>query len=328
MRNLLLFLHLAGAIFWMGGMAFVVLALRLRRGDDRRRRAAGVVLATAVGSVGLAGAALANVASLGDQAVTLAGSIAAAIAAVIFRLVHRSLVTQAALLAALTTLAATSLRFLSSVVNPGPTFTPAGELIPAAGAPDPLVLVAVEAITWLAVGIVFGVIGLREARAAEVDAAAGRRAGLTRLWAGLTAVIGFALAVTRSEPGSEGPVRVIEPVIADALLLALAAILVGRGFRREANAFVYAAALAVIIALTDFNFSYLSSSTEVGLLIEGLILLAAGFAADRARATASTACRLAAGSRQTSIRERDWRAADRATASSDRRPCPASARRH
>lgn len=28
MRNLLLFLHLAAAIFWIGGMAFVVLALR------------------------------------------------------------------------------------------------------------------------------------------------------------------------------------------------------------------------------------------------------------------------------------------------------------
>jgi uncharacterized membrane protein len=28
MRNLLLFFHLAGAIFWMGGMAFAVLALR------------------------------------------------------------------------------------------------------------------------------------------------------------------------------------------------------------------------------------------------------------------------------------------------------------
>lgn len=28
MRNLLLFLHLAGAIFWMGGMAFMVMSLR------------------------------------------------------------------------------------------------------------------------------------------------------------------------------------------------------------------------------------------------------------------------------------------------------------
>jgi uncharacterized membrane protein len=28
MRNVMLFLHLAGAIFWMGGMAFMVMALR------------------------------------------------------------------------------------------------------------------------------------------------------------------------------------------------------------------------------------------------------------------------------------------------------------
>ncbi|MCC2676777.1 MAG: hypothetical protein K0R58_3724 [Ramlibacter sp.] len=28
MRNVLLFLHIAGAIFWMGGMAFMVMALR------------------------------------------------------------------------------------------------------------------------------------------------------------------------------------------------------------------------------------------------------------------------------------------------------------
>ena len=28
MRNLLLFLHIAGTIFWMGGMAFMVMALR------------------------------------------------------------------------------------------------------------------------------------------------------------------------------------------------------------------------------------------------------------------------------------------------------------
>ena len=38
-----------------------------------------------------------------------------------------------------------------------------------------------------------------------------------------------------------------------------------------------------MIALSDFNFAYLSSTTEVGLLIEGLILIAAGLAADRLR---------------------------------------------
>jgi hypothetical protein len=39
---------------------------------------------------------------------------------------------------------------------------------------------------------------------------------------------------------------------------------------------VYGAALAILIALTDSNFSYLPDSTETGLLVEGLILLAAG----------------------------------------------------
>ncbi|HYU48469.1 MAG TPA: hypothetical protein VEO91_00870 [Candidatus Limnocylindria bacterium] len=40
----------------------------------------------------------------------------------------------------------------------------------------------------------------------------------------------------------------------------------------------------MIVAATDFNFSYLSNSTEIGLLAEGgLILVAAGIAADRLR---------------------------------------------
>jgi hypothetical protein len=46
---------------------------------------------------------------------------------------------------------------------------------------------------------------------------------------------------------------------------------------------VYAAALGLMVALSDFNFTYLSSSTELGLLIEGVILLGAGVAADRLR---------------------------------------------
>ena len=38
-----------------------------------------------------------------------------------------------------------------------------------------------------------------------------------------------------------------------------------------------------MIALTDFNVTYLSGSTEVALLIEGLILLGVGVVADRLR---------------------------------------------
>ena len=66
-------------------------------------------------------------------------------------------------------------------------------------------------------------------------------------------------------------------------MLALSAILVERAFRRDATSFIYAAALGLMVALTDFNLTYLSDTTEVALLIEGLILLAVGLAADRLR---------------------------------------------
>ena len=75
----------------------------------------------------------------------------------------------------------------------------------------------------------------------------------------------------------------MEPWIGDLALLVLSAILVERAFRRDATSFIYAAALGLMIALTDFNLTYLSGSTEVALLIEGLILLAVGVIADRLR---------------------------------------------
>ena len=98
-------------------------------------------------------------------------------------------------------------------------------------------------------------------------------------------MIGLAIAVGRSDvvdaDGNYG--RALEPWIGDVALLVLAGILIERAFRRDATAFMYAAALALIIALTDFNVSYLSSTTEAALLIEGLILLGVGFGADRLR---------------------------------------------
>ena len=69
----------------------------------------------------------------------------------------------------------------------------------------------------------------------------------------------------------------------DVILLVLAAVLVERAFRRGAGAFLLAAGLALVIALTDLNFTYLSSSPELGLLVEGGLLLAIGFGADRLR---------------------------------------------
>jgi hypothetical protein len=156
-------------------------------------------------------------------------------------------------------------------------------MIPQAGL-NPMLLVGISAAWWLGLAVIIGWIGLRESRAASDDPAAGRRAAMSRLWAGLVAVIGFAMSVTRSTYASSGEyVRAIEPWLGDLAIVLLAAILVERAFRRDAGTFVYAAALGLMIALSDFNFTYLSSSTEIGLLIEGVILLGAGVAADRLR---------------------------------------------
>jgi hypothetical protein len=46
---------------------------------------------------------------------------------------------------------------------------------------------------------------------------------------------------------------------------------------------MYAAALGIIVALTDLNVSYLSAGTEIALFLEGVILLAVGFAANTLR---------------------------------------------
>jgi hypothetical protein len=66
-------------------------------------------------------------------------------------------------------------------------------------------------------------------------------------------------------------------------MLILSGILLERAFRRDATSFMYAAALGLIVALTDLNVSYLSAGTEIALFLEGVILLAVGFAANALR---------------------------------------------
>jgi hypothetical protein len=267
----------------VAAVALAAIGMYLRNGDARRRRAAGVMFALAVLQVGVAGAALGSMANLDWPGAGVVGATAATAAAVGARLLHPALLTQVALLASGTSYAALLIGWLETVFFPVPGFDHTTELTQQVG-PNPLLLVLVSAAWWLVLAVIVGLIGLREARAADDDAAAGHRAALTRLWAGLIAVIGLASAVTRSGfDGATGYGRAIEPWVGDLAIMALAAVLVERAFRRDASTFVYAAALGLMIALTDFNFTYLSSSTEVGLLIEGVILLVAGIGADRLR---------------------------------------------
>ncbi|MFL5675217.1 MAG: hypothetical protein ACJ779_09430, partial [Chloroflexota bacterium] len=152
--------------------------------------------------------------------------------------------------------------------------------------PDPILLVIASAAWWLVIAVGLGFIGLAEARNLDdpSDPTAASRVGITRFWAGLVAVIGLSTSVSRTAPSSDGDYgRVLEPIIGDIALLVVSAVLVERAFRRDATAYIYAGALGLIVALTDFNISYLSGSTSVALLIEGLILLGVGVAADRLR---------------------------------------------
>jgi hypothetical protein len=202
------------------------------------------------------------------------------------RLVHPSLLTQLGFVGSLTGLAAAMLGWVRDTVIGAP-----GAEAPNVSAGLPLVIGGAAA--WLGFAVVLGLIGLAEARTGTEYSM--RRAGLTRVIAALVAVAGFVTEVTRSGRTSAASFeshRILEPWIADVAIVVLAAVLVERAFRRDSTAFLLGAAIALFAALTDFNYSYLSSTTELGLVIEGLILLAAGFGVDRLRRRMGT--RLAA----------------------------------
>jgi hypothetical protein len=274
-----------GLAIGYGFAAIVLIAIGrfLAPGGARERRAAGVLFAVAVGHVAAAGFALTAAFSMEFWIGGVVVAAWATVFAVGLRIYLPALTTQFTLLASLTGLAAALLSLVEHLVVPETVISDTGVVVPNGG-PSPLLILVATALWWLVVGALLGILGLVEARSGD-DPATGRRAAMTRLWAGITAVAGLASAVSQSaydpETGEWG--RVLEPWIGDFALIVLAVILVERAFRRGAGAFVYAAALALVIALTDFNFSYLSDSTEVGLLIEGLILLAAGFGVGKLR---------------------------------------------
>jgi hypothetical protein len=268
-----------GVAFGLVAVGLILIGRALTEGDARQRRAAGVLFVVAVSHAATAAWWLTTGLEID---VTVAGVIIGAVAVAVatgLRLYHPALTTQFALLASLTGLSAALLSLLDQIIVGDPVMTADG-FVPSS--PKAILVIVASAVWWLGFALLLGILGLREARAAE-DPAAGRRAALTRLWAGVTAVFGLSSAVSQSGYINGEWGRVLEPWIGDLALIVLALILVERAFRRGANTFVYAAALALIIALTDFNISYLSDSAEFGLLVEGLILLGAGFAVSKLR---------------------------------------------
>lgn len=274
--------YLRIALEW--GVPIVVLAVIgwvLARSGERQRRAAGVLFAVATIHVYGAVGQLAQ--DVGDY--RLPGVLAAAgatVAAALFRLRHAGLVTQATLIAAFVGLAGTALPWLEVQVFGQPLYR--------YGAPvgDPMVRQLLGAAWWIGAAIVLGLLAWREARSAAAPdrpgderAAGRRRADLTRFAAGMTAVGGAASALAFGDRFTPG---VLEPWIGDLVVLGISAVLLALA-ARAAPAYLYPAALGVIVALTSLNTVYVAEQTGVGiaLLLEGLILLGAGFAADRVR---------------------------------------------
>jgi len=261
-----------------------VIGFRLMGGGERASRASGVAFLLVSTYVATAAAAFGNAVGLDWPALGVVGSVAGLATAIALRVLHPAALTQVGVLAWLTGLGLSTLSWLQATLFPE-NFSPETGL-PTSTGPDPLLLVLATAAWWLATAVGIALIGLREARIADRDAdpGAGRRAAISRFWAGIVAVLGLAQAVSRSTSFANGEYgRVIEPWIGDLALVALSVILVERAFRRDATSFIYAAALGLLIALTDFNVTYLSGSTEVALLIEGLILLGVGVVANRLR---------------------------------------------
>ncbi len=269
----------------LAAVGLIVLGLVLRRGDARRSRAAGVAFLVGLGYLAVGVAALIGPSRFAPEetALIVAGVVLAV--AVVLRAIQPAVLTQIGLLAAVTGLAGAILIWLQATYFPSPPFA-----IDVSGAavkrPDPLILLVLSAAWWLASAAVIGLIGLRESIAADRgNEAAARRAALSQFWAGLLAVAGLASAVTHTDYdyATDQSGRVLVAWLGELSILVLALILLERAFRRDSTAYVYSAALGMIVALTDFNFTYLSGSTEVGLAIEGAILLAVGLAADRLR---------------------------------------------
>ncbi|HEX2755726.1 MAG TPA: hypothetical protein VHM48_09695 [Candidatus Limnocylindrales bacterium] len=272
----------AGAL--IAAVGLVVVGLALGTADPRRRRAAGVALLVAVPYVSIAAAAFLGRSRLDPYLLAIVVTAVTVGAATLTRLLLPALLTTLGLVGSITGFGWAVLAYALTLVTPRfdvgfPSQPPQNEV--------PVVIVS--AVGWLLVALVLGFFAIAEDRAAPEPAddpdghdAARRRSTLIRAWAGLVAVWGLASAVSRSGYGFDFG-RVIPAWIGDAAILVLALILVERAFRRDSGAFLFAAGIGFITALTDFNFTYLGESRDLGLLIEGGILLAVGFAADRLR---------------------------------------------
>lgn len=282
----------SNVIEWLvPAVVFGALGAAMGQGAERGRRAAGVAFAIATGHVFGAATELLGPAVGNSDLRFMVSAAIAAIAAVGFRRVLGSVLTQLGLLVAGLVFAGFALSWLGGVLFPGGTVH--DYIYPPSPDPNAAIKVVLRIAWWLAWAVIFGAVGLREAAGARMPRAdddgaavrAARRAAVTRFVAGMTAVFGALAAIMTSRYDASGYGRVIEPWLGDGIVLVIAVGLLGFAIRRSATAYLYPAALGVIVAFSDLNAQYVAGRTGVGvaLLLEGLILIGAGILAERLR---------------------------------------------
>jgi len=245
--------------------------------QDRLRRAAGVVLALSTIHA-YEGVVMLLVRADSDQTLPLlAASLVAVVIALVFRRLYAGVLTQLTLLASLLWLGSTGLNVIDRSLF-GPSYDPTANA-------DTILRPLGTIAWWLIWAVLFALDARWERRrgaAGDDDAGpAARRAGVSRVMSGLTAVVGTTTGIAVF--GANG--RILEVWIGDVILLVVVAILLVAAFRFGTTTYLLAGALGIVIALSDLNQAYVAQQTGTGvaLLLEGLILIGVGFIGDRLR---------------------------------------------
>jgi hypothetical protein len=158
-----------GLAIGYGFAAVVLIAIGrfMAQGDARKRRAAGVLFAVAVGHVAAAGFALTAAFYLEFWIAGVVVAAWASLIAIALRIYLPTLTTQFTLLASLTGLAAALLSLIEHLVVPETVVSDSGAIVPNGG-PSPLLILVATALWWLVVGALLGILGLIEPAVATI----------------------------------------------------------------------------------------------------------------------------------------------------------------
>jgi hypothetical protein len=268
------------------GFALGILGIVLARRPAPLRRAAGAALFVSAGEIG-AGAFFAMQwfnpsTDYGPQPLdALIGATAGLIAAGFYRWRLAALATQLAVIIGVCSTASLAMNWYDEVIFGSAPFGEGGEV----GWGVSFLRVVLTLGWWWLIAALLGFLGLLEER--RGGQGSGARAAATRIAAGLAAVLGTWTAITIMGPWNweTEPSRVLEPAVGDALMLAVSIVLVALALRRVTSAYLWPAALGVLIALTDLNASYVVDETGMGpaLLVEALALFGIALLSDRIR---------------------------------------------